>query len=117
LGGFVLARPILAAQAVGLCGVLSAQIASSGALRRGRDAGSLADAGITGERFPGLRIERCCPAQTGVLLELDHLVDRLFDPKSPEKHQQPATTDSGASVEEQVRKEWNPKTDGDLPVF
>jgi len=26
--------------------------------------------GITGERFPGLRIERCCPAQTAVLLEL-----------------------------------------------
>jgi hypothetical protein len=49
---------------------LSAQIASSGALRSGRHAGSLANAGITGERFPGLRIERCCPAQTVVLLEL-----------------------------------------------
>ena len=48
---------------------------------------------------------------------IDHLVDHVFDPKSPEKHQQPATTDSGASVEEQVRKEWNPKKDGGLPVF
>jgi hypothetical protein len=42
---------------------------------------------------------------------------RVFDPKSTERHQQPATTDSGASVEEQVRKEWNPKMDGGLPVF
>jgi hypothetical protein len=48
---------------------------------------------------------------------IDHLVDRVFDPKSTDKHQQPATTDSGASVEEQVRKEWNPKKDGGLPVF
>ena len=52
------------------CGALSAQIASSDALSSGRHAGSLADAEITGERFPGLRIERCCPAQTCVLLEL-----------------------------------------------
>ena len=51
-------------------GALSAQIASSRALSSGRHAGSLGDAGITGERIPGLRIERCCPAQTVVLLEL-----------------------------------------------
>jgi len=56
--------------AASVCRALSAQIASSGALSSGRHAGSLADAGISGERFPGLRIERCCPAQTVVLLEL-----------------------------------------------
>jgi hypothetical protein len=48
---------------------------------------------------------------------IDHLVDKVFDPKGAEKHQQPPTTDSGASVEEQVRKEWDPKKGGGLPVF
>jgi hypothetical protein len=48
---------------------------------------------------------------------IDHLVDKVFDPDSAEKHQQPPTTESGAPVEEQVRKEWDPKKDGGLPVF
>lgn len=48
---------------------------------------------------------------------IDHLVDKVFDPDSAEKHQQPPTTESGTPVEEQVRKEWDPKKDGGLPVF
>ena len=48
---------------------------------------------------------------------IDHLVDRVFDPESREKKQQPPTTDSGTSVEEQVRKEWDPKSGGGLPIF
>jgi hypothetical protein len=48
---------------------------------------------------------------------IDHLVDRVYDPESREPHPQPATTDSGASVEEQVRKEWNPDKSGGLPTF
>jgi hypothetical protein len=49
---------------------------------------------------------------------IDHLVEHVFDPESQENHQQqPATTDSGASVEEQVRKEWDPKQNGGLPTF
>jgi hypothetical protein len=47
---------------------------------------------------------------------IDHLVGRVFDPESPEKRQHPSTTDSGASIEEQVRKEWDPRKGG-LPVF
>ncbi|MBV8737103.1 MAG: hypothetical protein JO266_10280 [Acidobacteria bacterium] len=49
---------------------------------------------------------------------IDHLVEHVFDSESLENHQQqPATTDSGASVEEQVRKEWDPKQSGGLPIF
>jgi hypothetical protein len=48
---------------------------------------------------------------------IDHLVERVFDPESQENRQQPETTDSGASVEEQVRKEWDPKQSGGLPTF
>ena len=48
---------------------------------------------------------------------IDHLIDRVFDPKGQESHEQPATTESGASVEEQVRKEWDPKQSGGLPTF
>jgi hypothetical protein len=47
----------------------------------------------------------------------DHLVDRVFDPEGQEHRQQLSTTDSGASVEEQVRKEWDPKQSGGLPTF
>ena len=69
-------RPILVPHG-GFCGALPAQIASFGALRGGRLAGSLANTGITGERFPGLRIERCGPAQTVGLLELTEGPPRL----------------------------------------
>lgn len=47
---------------------------------------------------------------------IDHLVDRVFEPESGDQHQQPATTEDGASVEEQVRKEWDPRKGG-LPIF
>jgi hypothetical protein len=40
---------------------------------------------------------------------IDHLVDHVFDPKSPEKHQQPAMTDSGASIEEQCVRNGIPR--------
>jgi hypothetical protein len=48
---------------------------------------------------------------------IDHLVNRVFDPEAQERRQQPPTTDSGASVEAQVRKEWDPKQSGGLPTF
>ena len=48
---------------------------------------------------------------------IDHLVECVFEPESQESHQRPAMTDSGASVEEQVRKEWDPKQSGGLPTF
>jgi hypothetical protein len=48
---------------------------------------------------------------------IDHLVDRVFDREGQEHRQQPSTTDSGTSVEEQVRKEWDPKRSGGLPTF
>ena len=48
---------------------------------------------------------------------IDHLVDRVFEPEHREQHQQPGTTENGASVEEQVRKEWDPRKGGGLSVF
>jgi hypothetical protein len=45
------------------------------------------------------------------------LVDRVFDPESQENRQCRSMTDSGASIEEQVRKEWDPKQNGGLPTF
>jgi hypothetical protein len=47
---------------------------------------------------------------------IDHLVDRVFDPGSTDNEQKPSTTESGASIEEQVRKEWDPRKGG-LPTF
>lgn len=47
---------------------------------------------------------------------IDHLVDRVFDPGSADNEQKPSTTESGASIEEQVRKEWDPRKGG-LPTF
>lgn len=47
---------------------------------------------------------------------IDHLVDRVFEQKPREHYQQPGTTENGASVEEQVRKEWDPRKDGGLPI-
>ena len=49
-------------------------------------------------------------------MTIDHLVDRVFEPEPGEQRQQPATTEDGASVEEQVRKEWDPRKGG-LPIF
>jgi hypothetical protein len=47
---------------------------------------------------------------------IDHLVDRVFAPENKEPQKVPSKTAGGASVEEQVRKEWDPKKGG-LPVF
>ena len=52
---------------------------------------------------------------------IDHVARELFQPK-PEPPAEngaehpPSTTDTGLSVEDQVRKEWDPKKGG-LPVF
>jgi len=47
---------------------------------------------------------------------IDHLVDEVYEDRPPEGHVQSPTTDSGLPVEEQVRKEWDPKKGG-LPTF
>ena len=47
---------------------------------------------------------------------IDHLADKLYEPKRAEGHKQNSTTDSGLPIEEQVRKEWDPKKGG-LPTF
>ncbi len=48
---------------------------------------------------------------------IDHLADRVFAPGQTEPRQQPETTGDGRSVEEQVRKQWDPKKHGGLPIF
>ncbi|HEU0154907.1 MAG TPA: hypothetical protein VFQ82_02475 [Stellaceae bacterium] len=47
---------------------------------------------------------------------IDHLAKRVFDPEGREQRPQSPTTDSGASVEDQLRKKWNPKKGG-IPIF
>jgi hypothetical protein len=51
---------------------------------------------------------------------IDHVARELFKPSpepATEKHDHPSpTTDTGLSVEEQVRKEWDPSKGG-LPTF
>ena len=51
---------------------------------------------------------------------IDHLARKLYDPKGKEEEKasgtQDSTTETGLSVEDQVRKEWNPGKGG-LPVF
>ena len=47
---------------------------------------------------------------------IEHLVDKLYEDKLAEGHVQSSTTDSGLPVEEQIRKEWDPKKGG-LPTF
>jgi hypothetical protein len=47
---------------------------------------------------------------------IDHLVDKAYQEKLPEGQPQSPTTESGLPVEEQVRKEWDPKKGG-LPTF
>ena len=48
---------------------------------------------------------------------IDHLAEKVFEPSdnATAKRQSPRT-DTGMSVEKQVRKTWNPKKGG-LPVF
>ena len=35
---------------------------------------------------------------------------------APDAKEQSPTTDTGLSVEEQIRKEWDPRRDGGLPI-
>ena len=48
---------------------------------------------------------------------IDHLVDEVYEERPEEGSLQSPTTDSGLPVEEQVRKEWDPKKEGGLPTF
>ena len=46
-----------------------------------------------------------------------HVADEpVLDPDSPEATVQSPVTDTGLSVEDQVRKEWDPNKSGGLPV-
>ena len=47
---------------------------------------------------------------------IDHLVKEVYEEKGPDGELQSPTTDSGLPVEEQIRKEWDPKKGG-LPTF
>jgi hypothetical protein len=51
---------------------------------------------------------------------IDHLAREMYKPKSEKKATQErhpkAVTSDGLSVEEQVRKEWDPRKGG-LPIF
>jgi hypothetical protein len=49
---------------------------------------------------------------------IDHLVKDVFEPKTPDKEPtgRSPTTSTGLPVEDQVRKEWNPRKGG-LPTF
>jgi hypothetical protein len=49
---------------------------------------------------------------------IDHLVDKVFEPAASidEQVDHSPTISTGQSVEEQVRKEWNPDKGG-LPIF
>jgi hypothetical protein len=47
-----------------------------------------------------------------------HVADEpLPEPAQPDAGVQPAVTETGLPVEEQVEKEWDPKKDGGLPTF
>ena len=51
---------------------------------------------------------------------IDHLAKEVFTPKTAsegEPKEQSSTTSDGTPVEEQVRKEWDPKKSGGLPIF
>jgi hypothetical protein len=49
---------------------------------------------------------------------IDHLVQDVYKPKAADKkyREHNPTTSSGLPVEDQVRKEWDPRKGG-LPVF
>jgi hypothetical protein len=49
---------------------------------------------------------------------IDHLVQDVYDPKVPEEEHttRSPTTSAGLPVEDQVRKEWDPRNGG-LPTF
>jgi hypothetical protein len=48
---------------------------------------------------------------------IDHLAEQVFEPPSaPEATTHAPNTDTGLPVEEQVRKEWDPRKGG-LPIL
>jgi hypothetical protein len=48
---------------------------------------------------------------------IDYLAEKVFEPPSaPEATKHAPTTDTGLPVEEQVRKEWDPRKGG-LPIL
>ena len=64
-------------------------------------------------RAPG-RVQRQQEREKSII---DHLVRGVHKPKSPEKRpNRSPTTSSGLPVEDQVRKEWDPRKGG-LPIF
>jgi len=49
---------------------------------------------------------------------IDHLAENVFEPSdSARAERQSPRTDTGRSVEKQVRKTWDPKKKGGLPIF
>jgi len=48
---------------------------------------------------------------------IDHLAEKDYEEKPKDGAVQSPTTESGMPVEEQVRKEWDPKKEGGLPTF
>ena len=55
------------------------------------------------------------PTNRGDEATIDHLADKLYEDKPDQGRVQSPTTDTGLPVEEQVRKEWDPKKGG-LPT-
>jgi hypothetical protein len=47
---------------------------------------------------------------------IDHLVEECYEAKAAERTVHSSRTDSGQSVEEQIREEWSPSKGG-LPIF
>jgi hypothetical protein len=49
---------------------------------------------------------------------IDHLVREVYEPKAPDEKytERSPTTSTGLPVEDQVRKEWDPRKGG-LPAF
>jgi len=50
---------------------------------------------------------------------IDHLVKGVYQPKDADQKQiiRSPTTSTGLSIEDQVRKEWDPNEMGGLPTF
>ena len=48
---------------------------------------------------------------------IDHLIDQGIDGQVRKGRVHSPTTECGLPVEEQVRKEWDPKKGGGLPTF
>ena len=47
---------------------------------------------------------------------IDHLVKECYEATVPERTVHSSRTDSGQSVEQQIREEWSPSKGG-LPIF